>query len=83
MKPHLTDELYTALLSTARGLGNVVNHTTRQRLEALDLIEHGAPDGWPYWHCTPAGFAALTDEDPAEPDDYADMQADARRDEGV
>ena len=83
MKPHLTDDLLTGLERTARGLGNLVSHVTRQRLEELDLIEHGAPDGWPYWHCTPAGFRALTNDDPAEPDDYADMAGDARRDEGV
>ena len=83
MKPHLTDVQLAALESTARGLGNTVNHVTRHQLADLDLIEHGAPDGWPYWHLTRAGWRALNNDDLAEPDDYADMLADARRDEGV
>ena len=78
----LTDADYDALEAHARGLGNTVNHATRTRLHKLDLIEHGQPDGWPYWHLTPAGWRALSDNtDPNEPDDYRDEQADRWRDD--
>jgi len=80
----LTPTQLAALDLTARGLGYMVNHATRTQLDALGLIEHGAPDGWPYWHCTPAGFRTLAgDTDPNEPDDYCDQIADAWKDDEV